>query len=632
MAPPIATRPAAADAAFADALNGRGFGLKGAGAPIKAAPPAKPAPRSIRDGEVDIGRAPNGDAIGLDLGKAIAGRVLIQGNSGAGKSWLLRRVFEQAFGRVQQLLIDPEGEFKTLAEKFDVAVFSAAEALRVGGSAFARHLRQHRYSAVLDLSDATAEQQMRLLAEVATGLIEVPAEHQHALLVHVDEAQSLVPRYDPGDVDNETRARARAALAELMGRGRKRGLAGIVATSRIAETATSVIARPTNIIVGRTIFDRDLERCGLALGYTAGGAKALRTLADGEFICLGPAIAGPTRVRFRCGPVQSPHKGETPGIAAPPSLTAAQSRELLGQVPNVDADESFSGHAAPQDAARGPRNVPSRVWTVDEEEIVRDGYARERSLTDIANDLVAGGFARRRGPAICMRARALGLASSSRSAHNDWSEPEDEIVRRGYADKDCKIVDIVTLLAGAGFDRSRQSVQMRAIALGITRDRVNYYTDEEIAIAKSALEAGKANREIIADLRAAGYHRGVTSISKFAQKHGYDRSSEGWSTEQLAILRERYEAKVPVKQIAAELSKPIGGVRAKASNLGLKQRLPWTEAEYKMLRDANAAGDRLADVAERIGKPYPNVARVAATLQLDFRTGRTPRSSEATNG
>src|SRR5262249_3087470 len=121
---------------------------------------------------------------------------------------------------------------------------------------------------------------------------------------------------------------------------------------------------------------------------------------------------------------------------------------------------------------------------------------------------------------ICMRARAMGLASSSRSAHNEWTPAEDEILRRGYADQDCKIVDIVSMLAAAGFDRGRVSVQMRAIGLGITRDRVNYYTDEETAIAKAGLEAGKSNREVIDDLRAAGYHRGVTSISKFAQKHG----------------------------------------------------------------------------------------------------------------
>jgi len=121
----------AADSAFGAALAGRGFGVGGSGAPK---PPAPPEPRPLREGSIELGRMSNGDVVGLDLGKLIEGRLLIQGNSGAGKSMLLRRIFEQAFGRVQQLLVDPDGEFSTLAEKLDVAVLSAADVLRVGGA------------------------------------------------------------------------------------------------------------------------------------------------------------------------------------------------------------------------------------------------------------------------------------------------------------------------------------------------------------------------------------------------------------------------------------------------------------------------------------------------------------------
>ncbi len=46
-------------------------------------------------------------------------RLLVQANSGGGKSWLLRRILEQTHGRIQQLVIDPEGEFSTLRETGD---------------------------------------------------------------------------------------------------------------------------------------------------------------------------------------------------------------------------------------------------------------------------------------------------------------------------------------------------------------------------------------------------------------------------------------------------------------------------------------------------------------------------------
>src|SRR5690242_7974913 len=54
----------------------------------------------------------------IDLDVLMRTRLLIQANSGGGKSWLLRRVAEQLFGKVPVIIIDPEGEFATLREKF----------------------------------------------------------------------------------------------------------------------------------------------------------------------------------------------------------------------------------------------------------------------------------------------------------------------------------------------------------------------------------------------------------------------------------------------------------------------------------------------------------------------------------
>jgi DNA helicase HerA-like ATPase len=387
------------DPAMATMLGRRGFGPGGTGAPPS---PPKPVPRALRDGEVDLGRASNGDIVGLHLGKLIEGRLLIQGNSGAGKSMLLRRLFEQAFGLVQQLLIDPDGEFSTLAEKFDVVIFSAADALRVGGRAMALHLRQHRYSAVLDLSDATSEQRLEIVAELTSGLIDAPPEHWHPLLVLVDEAQTMAPH-----------KRAIAGLADVMSRGRKRGIAGVIATQRLAETSKAVVSKATNIIVGRTIFDLDLERAGALLGFTAGRSRALSSLADGEFVCLGPALAGPTRLRFKAGAVQSRHKGDAPKVDAPPRMTAAAAFSLLQALPAVVAAMPQAGGHAPGRGRRG------RDWSAAEDEIIRAGYAVGAPLVQIGGQLAAIGLSASTSN-ISMRAHALGLVSAKAAVA--WSD------------------------------------------------------------------------------------------------------------------------------------------------------------------------------------------------------------------
>lgn len=569
---------------------------------------------ALRVGDLHLGDTAANIPIGISLAKLIDGRLLIQGNSGAGKSMLLRRLFEQAFGQVQQLLVDLDGEFSTLAENFDVAVLTAADVQRVGCRQFAFHLREHRYSAVLDLSDATSEDQLTIIADLASGLLEAPEAHWHPLLVEIDEAQKVAPHYDTGDIEADTRKRAIATLADLMGRGRKRGIAGVIATQRLSETAKAVAAKATNIIVGRTFLDRDVDRAGGLLGFTVAQSRPLRTLADGEFICLGPAIAGPKRVRFRTGPVKSRHKGRAPDLVAPPSITAAAAGALLQQLP--DAGDAESPRAIGKHRPGGGRR--GRDWSQAEDKIIRDGYAAGAKIRDIGAQLAAIGFSTSVSN-ISGRAHELGLVSVQATVQ--WSDPEDKIVREAYA-SDVKIRDIVDLLAAEGFTRSRQSIQMRAIALGITLDRVNYWKPEEEAIALAGLDAGKSTREIIAELAKAGYERRTGGIAKLMARHNITRGlNDPWTSDELTTIRRLYAEKKPVKEIAAELGKTRSAVATMASKLDLKQgtRVAWTDEEKDRLRKLNADGVKLIDcVAHFPGRTYATIARMAAMLRLDF--------------
>lgn len=54
----------------------------------------------------------------LDLPSLVESRMLIQANSGAGKSYAIRKLLEATHGQVQQIVIDLEGEFSTLRERF----------------------------------------------------------------------------------------------------------------------------------------------------------------------------------------------------------------------------------------------------------------------------------------------------------------------------------------------------------------------------------------------------------------------------------------------------------------------------------------------------------------------------------
>ena len=73
-----------------------------------------------------IGSAPGGTEVPIDIEELLATRLLVQGNSGSGKSHLLRRLLEESASLVQQIVIDPEGDFVTLAEPFGHVVVDGA--------------------------------------------------------------------------------------------------------------------------------------------------------------------------------------------------------------------------------------------------------------------------------------------------------------------------------------------------------------------------------------------------------------------------------------------------------------------------------------------------------------------------
>jgi DNA helicase HerA-like ATPase len=239
--------------------------------------------------DIDMGTTRDERPALLDLEELLATRLLVQGNSGSGKSHLLRRLLEQSAPWVQQCIVDPEGDFVTLADKFGHVIVDAArtenELTRIAG-----RIRQHRVSVVLNLEGLDVEQQMRAAAAFLGGMFDADRDHWYPVLVVVDEAQMFAPAA-AGEVSDEARKLSLGAMTNLMCRGRKRGLAGVIATQRLAKLAKNVAAEASNFLMGRTFLDIDMARAADLLGMDRRQAEQFRDLERGHFVALGPAIA-----------------------------------------------------------------------------------------------------------------------------------------------------------------------------------------------------------------------------------------------------------------------------------------------------------------------------------------------------
>ena len=104
------------------------------------------------DNRVPLGHHSTG-TLSLDLDRLLAGRLLIQGSSGAGKSRTLRRIIEEAFDYTTLAIVDPEGEFENLARHIGATTIRAVELTADGLTAAATRSRRHRLSMHIDLTD-----------------------------------------------------------------------------------------------------------------------------------------------------------------------------------------------------------------------------------------------------------------------------------------------------------------------------------------------------------------------------------------------------------------------------------------------------------------------------------------------
>ncbi|WP_033074265.1 ATP-binding protein [Sphingopyxis sp. MWB1] len=257
---------------------------------------------------IEIGSDAAGQPVRMDMQELLATRLLVQGNSGSGKSHLLRRMLEESAGLVQQLVIDPEGDFVTLADAYDHVVVNGGDYNEREIATVAARVREHRVSVILTLDTLEVEAQMTCAAAFLNALFDAPRAHWYPALVVVDEAQMFAPSAS-GDVSDTVRRASLSAMTNLMCRGRKRGLAGAIATQRLAKLAKNVAAEASNFLMGRTFLDIDMARAADLLGMERRQAEMIRDLERGSFLGLGPAIArrpvsiriGATRTSARSG-------------------------------------------------------------------------------------------------------------------------------------------------------------------------------------------------------------------------------------------------------------------------------------------------------------------------------------------
>lgn len=275
-----------------------------------------------------------GGSYSIDIQNLLETRLLIQANSGGGKSWALRKILETAYPFVQQIVIDPEGEFQTLREKFDYLVCAPHDADAVAtpqtAALLGRRLLEVGVSAILDIYDLKAHERTLFVKRFLDALINAPRALWKPVLVVIDECHVYAPQVGE--------AESRGAVIDLATRGRKRGLCLIAATQRLSKLHKDVAAELLNKLIGRTGLDIDVKRAADELGMSAADAtRKLRNLSPGYFFGFGPSLQNGV-VEIRIGKVETEHPktGQRMMQAPPPASDAI--RKSLAKLADLQTE------------------------------------------------------------------------------------------------------------------------------------------------------------------------------------------------------------------------------------------------------------------------------------------------------
>lgn len=280
---------------------------------------------------IDIG-------IKIDKDKLLRTSLLFQAGSNGGKSWGFRRIVESIGNSTQQIIIDPEGEFASLREKFDFLLIGKDGDIPLNvryAETLANMILETGVSVIIDLYELTMDNRILFVKNFINAMVNADKKLWHDCFIYIDEAHIFCP-------EDKTAASTQAVI-DLCTRGRKRGFGRILATQRLPLLNKNATAQCYNKIIGLNTQDIDRKRAGEELGMNSKAEiLSLRDLQTGEFYAFGPAISKEV-TKFKVSQVITSHQ-EAGGVQVAKTPTPKAVAKLLSKFADIpeEAEKDLS--------------------------------------------------------------------------------------------------------------------------------------------------------------------------------------------------------------------------------------------------------------------------------------------------
>ncbi|MDR5656709.1 DUF87 domain-containing protein [Halodesulfurarchaeum sp. HSR-GB] len=307
------------------------------------------------------------DGLSLPVIEVLTGRGAIFGKSGSGKSNTASVVVEELLERgFPVLIIDIEGEYATLKDRYDVVHVGDGDQYDYGlfetdpGKIVDFCLDQHR-PVVIDISEILEIERAEVTIRDTLQLLFSREKHENKpFLVLVEEVHEFLPQQGGLDDLGEM-------LIRIAKRGRKRGLGLLGMSQRPASVDKNFITQCDWLVFHRLTWENDTRVVKSILGSDY--AEDVKELRTGSAFLMADWEDAVRQVTFR--------RKRTDDAGDTPSLSPSQRRDLTSPTdesptsdPESAADAAPESESDAETAATEPDEASAAESTTDSEAAV----------------------------------------------------------------------------------------------------------------------------------------------------------------------------------------------------------------------------------------------------------------------
>lgn len=266
--------------------------------------------------EFQIGtRIDTNEPFDLDVKAVVGSRTYIAAITRYGKSWTSRKIVEEVFGQCGIVIIDPEGEYSSLREKYPFLIIGADVPIQIEtAELMAEQVLKNGVSVIIDTSRERDDKEY--VKRFLDQFFYLETTIRKPYLLVVEESEDYAPEKGaPGT------AECLRTLIAYAKKGGKRGIGCIFIGHRPAWISKGILSQCSNKALGK-IEQPDFKALENYARVPREVIEKLPGFAPGEFCFVGDWVEQISFVKV--GNVKTTHLGMSPEIV-PPSPKSLES-------------------------------------------------------------------------------------------------------------------------------------------------------------------------------------------------------------------------------------------------------------------------------------------------------------------